>query len=492
MPIGGHGRLPVAPVEPAIDAIERGIAALAADRLAALGRRRAADPDARPAPGRAPGPRPDRQGAGHRAHGGGAADDAASRSACGESDSPRGRSWWPLPSPPRPLGQPRPAVHRLRRRVAADDAHRRRRRSRRGPTIVEFSPYGRDSETFTPAPAYNCLLVQIRGTGDSDGRFDALGPRTQRTSPRCCAGPAASRGATATLGLNGFSASAITIYNSLHLPLPCVKAAVLKSGTLRALPRPALSRAAINNTGPGLGVLALIGAPALAQGRPAAARAGVLARHRRRACSGPGSTRLQHPTLDDWWRERGFRGDVNHLPILMIDGFFDVESRGAFQAFQQLRGDGAHLVVVGAHDGAPAGTDGGAGDAQAWFDHYLRGVDNGVESQPARAALARRRRPRGRPGGRSSSATTAGDWPIPGTRWPSLALDPAPRAAPRTRSTTEPLGGLIGITIHLLENLSFERGGSLEGSDGCINRCRVWVYVPLEAQVLQKMDRNPD
>ena len=36
------------------------------------------------------------------------------------------------------------------------------------PTIVEFSPYGRNSGTFTPAPDYNFLLVQTRGTGDSD------------------------------------------------------------------------------------------------------------------------------------------------------------------------------------------------------------------------------------------------------------------------------------------------------------------------------------
>jgi len=57
------------------------------------------------------------------------------------------------------------------------------------PTIVEFSPYGRDSQTFKPGhtstesmgpPSYNALLVQIRGTGDSGGRFDALGPRTQQ------------------------------------------------------------------------------------------------------------------------------------------------------------------------------------------------------------------------------------------------------------------------------------------------------------------------
>src|SRR5690349_4255363 len=48
------------------------------------------------------------------------------------------------------------------------------------PTVVEFSPYGRNSGTLATGADYNQLLVQIRGTGDSNGTFDALGPRTQK------------------------------------------------------------------------------------------------------------------------------------------------------------------------------------------------------------------------------------------------------------------------------------------------------------------------
>ncbi len=48
------------------------------------------------------------------------------------------------------------------------------------PTVVEFSPYGNNSQSFAFGPDYNYLLVQIRGTGSSRGSFDALGPRTQR------------------------------------------------------------------------------------------------------------------------------------------------------------------------------------------------------------------------------------------------------------------------------------------------------------------------
>src|SRR6266576_3603909 len=132
------------------------------------------------------------------------------------------------------------------------------------PVIVEFSPYGRNSGTFAPGPDYNSLLVQIRGTGDSDGRFDALGPRTQEDVAEVLRWACDQPWSDGSLGLNGFSASAITVYNSLHLSLPCVRGAVLKSGTFE-LYRDLLWPGGISNMIPGLGVLGLIGAPAVAQ-----------------------------------------------------------------------------------------------------------------------------------------------------------------------------------------------------------------------------------
>src|SRR4051794_23445501 len=290
------------------------------------------------------------------------------------------------------------------------------------PVIVEFSPYGRDSGTFTPGPGYNFLLVQIRGTGDSDGRFDALGDRTQADVVAVLRWACQQPWSDGRLALNGFSASAIMVYHSLHLALPCVRAAVLKSGTFE-LYRDLLWPGGIHNFVVGVGVLGLIGSPAVAQlpdrlQRNPASTADLAA-----GLQDASNNAFMHSTLDAWWRERGFRGDVNHLPILMVDGFFDVESRGAFQAYQALRGDGAHLVVVGAHDGAPAGTDAGVGEMAAWFDRYLRGIDNGVERHPrAQLWLA--------DGDREDDLAgkfvryDGSDWPIPHTPWE--APHPAP------------------------------------------------------------------
>src|SRR5579884_3810766 len=132
------------------------------------------------------------------------------------------------------------------------------------PVIVEFSPYGPGSGSTYDGPAYNYLLVQIRGTGDSDGTFDALGPRTQEDVVDTLRWACHQRWSNGRLGLNGFSASAITVYNSLHLKLPCVRTAVLRSGTFE-LYRDLLWPGGISNYVPGLGVMALIGYPATQQ-----------------------------------------------------------------------------------------------------------------------------------------------------------------------------------------------------------------------------------
>jgi predicted acyl esterase len=315
------------------------------------------------------------------------------------------------------------------------------------PTIVEFSPYGRGSQTFNPGPGYNALLVQIRGTGDSDGRFDALGPRTQKDVTEVLRWACQQPWSNGELGINGFSASAITIYNSLHRRLPCVRAAVLKSGTFE-LYRDLLYPGGINNMIPGAGVLALIGFPAAVQGldrlaRDPASGADIIA-----GLTDAGLSDLLHPTLDGWWRKRGFRGDVNHLPILMIDGFYDVESRGAFQAFQALRGDGAHLLVIGAHDGAPAGTDAGVGEIGAWFDRHVRGLKNGVDKHPrVQLWLANGDREDLLAG--DFARVDARNWPVPGTKWASLALDPA-----GTLTTGEP-GAAAQQSYPAVESIPF-------------------------------------
>jgi len=289
------------------------------------------------------------------------------------------------------------------------------------PVIAEFSPYGQSCCAEWAGPDFNYLQVHIRGTGDSDGSFDSLGIQSQRDTAAVLAWACRQPWSNGRLGLYGFSASAIMVYNSLHLPLPCVQSAVLGAGT-HELYRDLMVPGGVPNFLPALGVLALIGAPSLAAGPARLQRAPLTALTTFKGMFEMGRSFQKHPRLDSWWRERGMRGNVNKIPILMVTGFYDVESRGPFEAFKELRSEGAHLMVVGAHDGVPAGTGGSDATRRRWFDRFLRGVDNGVDREPAVQLWMSDGDREDMLAGRFVK-TAADNWPVPGTRWASLSLD---------------------------------------------------------------------
>ncbi len=318
------------------------------------------------------------------------------------------------------------------------------------PTIVEFTPYGESGASFTAGPDYNFLTVQVRGTGDSDGSFEVLGPKAQKDVVDALTWACSQPWSNGDLALAGFSASAIIVFNSLHQHLPCVKAAVLRSGTFE-LYRDLLMPGGVPNSVPGLVVLAGIGGLALAQGpqrlnrNPSSALDVVIGL----VTSGLNAG-LLHPALDGYWRERGFRGNVNHIPTLLVDGAFDVEPRGDYQAFQQLRDDNVdtHLLVVGGHDGAPKGTDNGVAEIEMWFDHYVRGVDNGVETHPAVQMLLANGDREDMLAGKYVKLDGA-DWPIPGTTWTSLTLSRTKsKAAKSLNDGSLRIGAPDAITTH--------------------------------------------
>ena len=291
------------------------------------------------------------------------------------------------------------------------------------PTLVELSPYGDAAALPVVSPDYNYLEVHIRGTGESDGAFDALGPRSQQDVVDVLDWACHQPWSNGRLGLWGFSASAIMAYNAMHLELPCVQAAVLGAGT-HELYRDLLYPGGIPNIGPALVVLLGIGGGSLLAGfdrlnRDPATSLDVLS-----GMFDTGISYLEHPSLDSWWQERGMRGSVNDFPILMVTGFFDVESRGPFQTFQELRDSGAHLYVIGAHDGVPAGTGGADAERQRWYDRHLRDVDNGVDREPGVQLWMADGDREDLLAGRLVRAQGE-DWPIPGTEWTTLHLSGA-------------------------------------------------------------------
>ena len=314
------------------------------------------------------------------------------------------------------------------------------------PVIAEFSPYGPGCCPEVAGPDYNYLQVHIRGTGASDGSFDALGPRSQQDLVEVLDWACRQPWSNGRIGLIGFSASAIVTYNSLHQEIPCLETAVLGSGT-HELYRDLLYPGGIPNGLPALGVMGLIAAPAVANlpdrlERDPASVGPVAAGFADRPVS-----YHQRSTLDQWWKERGMRGDVNKIPILMTNGFFDVESRGAFEAFQELAPYGAHLYVVGAHDGIPAGSGGTGAVTRRWFDRYLKDIDNGVDREP-KVQLWLANGDRVAMLGGDFVTETADSWPVPGTEWVALHL-----GAERSGTAQSTNDGSLGLGPDSAESL---------------------------------------
>jgi predicted acyl esterase len=296
------------------------------------------------------------------------------------------------------------------------------------PLLIEFSPYGAGSDIPDFGPAYNHIFVNARGTGQSSGVWTAVGPHDQQDVSEFVAWACQQPWSNGHIGLYGFSASAIAVYNSLHLPLACVDAAALMAGT-NDLYRDLLYPGGGMNLLPGAVVGLGVGSPIILGGilnlvqqreLPLAqvfAGAGFL---------GTITNVLAHTTEDQFWLDRTQRAGPNHFPVLADTSFYDVESRGPFESYKMLRDLGVpvHLKTLGAHDGFPDNTDGPQPAYRRWFDHYLLGIDNGVESEAKVELLV---------GHGGYDALKAGDftrietsdWPVPGTRWQTFYLDPA-------------------------------------------------------------------
>ena len=140
---------------------------------------------------------------------------------------------------------------------------------------------------------------------------------------------------------------------------------------------------------------------------------------------------LDHPSYDDHWRatDTHTRFAVMNVPAVHIGGWFDMFAQGTIEEFRgrQHRGaagsKGRQKLIMGPWTHGigkmPAGqlTFPGADrppatyDASRWFDHHLRGIDNGIDREPAVAYYVMG--DTSRPGAPGNHWRFADDWPIP-------------------------------------------------------------------------------
>jgi predicted acyl esterase len=142
---------------------------------------------------------------------------------------------------------------------------------------------------------------------------------------------------------------------------------------------------------------------------------------------------FRHPTYDDYWRAEDCTLHLPkmNVPCFTVGSWYDFMSVGSIDSFvgRQHRGGpnsrGKQQLVLGPwlHGGLPKGNKIGeleypenarfdtAAHRLRWFDHYLKGVDNGVEREPAvRYYVMGAVGESGAPG---NVWRTAADWPVP-------------------------------------------------------------------------------
>ena len=141
---------------------------------------------------------------------------------------------------------------------------------------------------------------------------------------------------------------------------------------------------------------------------------------------------IDHPDYDDYWR--GMRpveeryADID-VPVYGMGGWFDVFLQGTLNNFMGVRKSGREpgktnqKVVIGPwiHSLGGAGVETVTGDVDygdvvkldlmnehlRWFDHWLKGIDNGVADEPPVNVFVMG----------SNHWRTASDWPLPETRY---------------------------------------------------------------------------
>ncbi len=286
-----------------------------------------------------------------------------------------------------------------------------------------------DPEKWVP-DGYACVRVDSRGAGRSPGFLDPFSPRETRDLFLCIEWAAAQDWSSGRVGLLGISYYAINQWHVASLAPPHLSAIcpwegaadwyrdMLRHGGIACTFWDNWMRKQVITVQHGLGSRGPVNPHT---GQPAAGPEALsdeeLARHRadlRRAM-------LSHPLDGEYYRQRSPDWSRITVPLLSAGnwGGQGLHLRGNVEGFVRAASREKWLEVHGGEHWTEFYTDYGVGLQKRFFDHYLRGVENGWERQP-RVLLQVRHVDRFVP--RTEEA-----WPLPHTRWTRFYLDATSR-----------------------------------------------------------------
>lgn len=128
----------------------------------------------------------------------------------------------------------------------------------------------------------------------------------------------------------------------------------------------------------------------------------------------------EHPLIDDWHRERTADLSLVDIPLLSCAnwGGQGIHPRGNFNGFVEASSEQKWLEVHGDSHWSLFSSGYGLDLQRRFFDHFLKGIDNGWQDTPR--VMLNVRHP-----GEQFVRRDEHEWPLARTNWTRLHLDPA-------------------------------------------------------------------
>src|SRR5690606_401497 len=119
---------------------------------------------------------------------------------------------------------------------------------------------------------------------------------------------------------------------------------------------------------------------------------------------------LAHPLYDDYWRSKEIDLEAIEVPAFVVASWSDhgLHTRGTLEAFRRIASPRKWLEVHGQKKWANYYRPESRAKQAAFFDHFLKGGDGGIEAWP-------RVRIEVRESAAASTWRAEGDWPLTST-----------------------------------------------------------------------------
>lgn len=283
-----------------------------------------------------------------------------------------------------------------------------------------------DPEKWVP-DGYVCVRVDSRGAGESPGLLDVWSPRETKDFYDCIEWAAAQPWSNGKVGLAGISYYAMNQYQVASLQPPHLAAICpwegaadwyrdmcYHGGILSQFPGWWFPRQ-VANVQYGVGPSA---AKSFLTGKPVTGPETLSDEERARNRVDFGADIKKHPWMDEWHRGRNPDWSKVTVPMLSAGnwGGHGLHLRGNVEAFTQAASKQKWLEVHGLEHWTHFYTDYGNDLQKQFFDHFLKGEDNGWDrSPPVRLNI---RLVDGRFVERMEY-----EWPLARTEWTKLHLD---------------------------------------------------------------------